>query len=435
MFFINGTWQNWSGRYKAEPKNMYAPTSINDVQRLVASQQRGETIRVTGAAHSFSPVAMPQHNMLTLHHLRGLIDVDTEHNTATFYAGTYLYEVGPLLAQHGLALANMGDIDTQTLAGVISTGTHGTGVTLGSFSSMVVRWGFVNGHGDYVSHTRSDDDLSNALHVSLGLLGILVDVTIHVVPLYSLAYTATKSDVTYELTHFEQTVRTNRHAEWFYFPGSEHIQVKKMNAVPFTERSERERQKDMRHLQLIENQAFDAICRLCTWQPKLSHRMSALSAKLISDDARTDVCYHIFPTPRSVKFVEAEYAIPLAAFPDCLRDIHKAFKQRRFDVNFPIECRTTIGERGFLSPTQHEESAFLAFHMYNKQHEHAYFRWVHELMQHYGGRAHWGKVNTYNGSTIRTQYPHIDTFLAMRQQHDPHDRFFTSVMKQMLLEH
>lgn len=435
MFSIknwHSTWQNWSGRYVASPTNFYAPTSLAELQQIVTTHARErKTIRLTGAAHSFSPVAMPDYSALSLHYMRGLIDVDAANGTATFHAGTYLYEIGPLLAQHGLALSNMGDIDTQTLGGVISTGTHGTGVTLGSFSSMVTRWGFVNGFGEYVSHTRGDDDVSKALHVSLGILGVLVDVTIRVVPLYSLHYTSEKSDFNEELAQFHDTIRSNRHAEWFYFPGSERIQVKKMNIAPLTMQTTAQRKRQQFQLQLVENNAFSAICKLCAWQPKLSHSMSALSARFVSNDSRTDVSYHVFPTPRNVKFVETEYAIPLEAFSDCMRAVHDMFKKRQFHVNFPIECRTTCGEDGFLSPTQNRESAFIAFHMYKGGDEAAYFRAVHTLMQQFDGRAHWGKVNAYTYESLQMLYPQLDTFLHVCQQHDPHNIFLTPYFKQL----
>ncbi len=160
---------------------------------------------------------------------------------ATFYAGTYLYEIGPLLEQYGLAVLNMGDIDVQSLAGVISTGTHGTGVTLGSFSSMVTKWTFVNGLGEVITHERGEDRLSEALHVSLGLLGILITVTIRVIPLYSLHYVSSRENLFSSLQTFQQDIREHRHVEWYYFPGAETIQVKKMNLLLPKYAMERER--------------------------------------------------------------------------------------------------------------------------------------------------------------------------------------------------
>lgn len=425
-------WTNWAQQYVAYPSHFYAPTSIDEICSIVkAHAQAKRTLRVTGAAHSFSPIALPQHSALSLHHLRGLISVNHQAQTATFWAGTYLYEVGPLLAAHGLALSNMGDIQEQTLAGVVATGTHGTGVTLGSFSSMVTAWSYVNGRGEYVEHRRGHDDLSQALHVSVGTLGIFVQVTLQVIPLYSLHYTSDRASLQEELLDVEQTIRNNRHVEWYYFPGSETLQRKKMNVAPLTVQSDAARKKEWLKLQLLENNAFQAISSLCKIVPRLSLPCSQLSSRLIGTSDRTDISYALFPTPRHVKFVEAEYAIPLEAFSDCLHDIHALFTRRTHDVHFPIECRTTTAEQGFLSPTRQRESAFFAFHMYKGMDEEAYFDDIHALMQKYDGHAHWGKMNRYHVEDMHTLYPQFAQFQQIRREQDPDNVFLTPYLRKI----
>ena len=432
--FHKGKWTNWSESYVAYPGELHMPTSIEQVCDIVKQHGKSKrTLRVTGAAHSFSPVAMPEHSAMSLHQLRGLIEVDPVQQTATFYAGTYLHEVGPMLEEYGLALINMGDIQEQSLAGAISTGTHGTGITLGSFSSMVVKWGFVNGVGEYIEHERANDELSEALHVSLGLLGVLVKVTIKVIPLYSLVYTSKRKALQSELANFQTVIRDNRHVEWFYFPGSEQIQVKTMNLIDPIRQSAFHKRVDELKVQLLENNAFSVASKLVKWQPKLGLHVSKLSSKLIGEVDRTSISYEIYPSPRAVKFVETEYAIPLRYFADCLQEIHGAFQRGKFNIHFPIECRTTAGEPGYLSPTQGEESAFLAFHMYKGMDESAYFDWVHKTMERYGGRPHWGKVNRYNASNIERFYPNFKRFNAIRQQHDPYNLFVTSYFRKIFL--
>lgn len=428
--FQKGFWTNWSNQYAAYPGHVYVPKTIEEVCEIVKQHALTKrTIRVTGAAHSFSPIALPEQSAMSLHNLRGLIKVDKENQTATFYAGTYLYEVGPLLEQFGFALSNMGDIQEQTLAGVLSTGTHGTGVTLGSFSSMVTKWGFVNGEGEYVEHERGDDDLSEALAVSVGLLGILVTVTIKVIPIYGLSYKSERKNFYEEINNFSKTIRENRHAEWFYFPGSETIQVKKMNMVEPKIQPVFEKAVDELKVQIVENNLFSIASKLVKLKPTLALSVSKLSSKLIGEDSRVGLSFEIFPTQRKVKFVETEYAIPLENFEACMEEVHHTFVNRNFNVHFPIECRTTAGEQGFLSPTQGKESAFIAFHMYKGMDEGAYFEWVHDLLERYGGRPHWGKVNRYNASNIEHFYPEAQKFNEIRKILDPHNIFLTKYFK------
>ena len=440
MFSVNdwrksGKWMNWSESYVAYPSEVFLPQTIEEVCTIVKQHAASKrTLRVTGAAHSFSPVALPEQSAMSLHNLRGLIEVDSEKQTATFYAGTYLHEVGPLLEQHGLALINMGDIQEQTLAGAISTGTHGTGVTLGSFSSMVTQWGYVNGEGEYLEHTRGDDDLSKALHVSVGLLGILVKVTIQVIPMYSLAYTSERKPFRDEIDNFQITIRENRHAEWFYFPGSEQIQVKTMNLVPPKRQPAWQRRIDEVKVQFLENNVFSAASKLVKLQPSLGLAVSKFSSKMIGEADRVGLSHEIYPSPRAVKFVETEYAIPLQYFDACIEEVHAMFTRRKFNVHFPIECRTTAGETGFLSPTQGQESAFMAFHMYKGMDETEYFNWVHKTLERYGGRPHWGKVNRYDKANIESFYPEVQRFNALRKANDPQGVFLTGYFKRIFAD-
>ena len=425
-------WTNWSESYLSAPSRFYAPQSVDEVCEIVKEHVLlKRTIRVTGAAHSFSPVAMPEQSALTLHNLRGLISVNNEATTATFYGGTYLYEVGPLLAAYGLALMNMGDIQQQTLAGAISTGTHGTGVTLGSFASMVTRWGIVTGEGDYIEYERDENPLSEALHISVGMLGILVTVTIQVVPLYSLAFTSERNDFYTEVQQFQQTIRQHRNVEWFYFPGSEKIQVKKMKQIAPTKQPKLQKIIDQAKNQALENGLFYIASEICKLKPSFSMAVSKLSSNLVGGDARTGFSYEIYPSPRSVKFVETEYAIPVESFEACMEEVHAMFLRKEFDVHFPIECRTTAGEMGYLSPTQGKESAFIAFHMYKGMNEVPYFNWVRTLMEKNQGRPHWGKINHYNKDNIEQFYPNASKFNEQRKQLDPYDVFSTSYFKRI----
>ncbi|MCH7322545.1 FAD-binding protein [Solibacillus sp. MA9] len=419
-------WKNWSENYVAYPSMYYAPHTIEEVCKIVKEHVvLKRTIRVTGAAHSFSPIALPEQSALSLHNMRGLIAVNKEQQTATFWAGTYLYEVGSMLAQYGFALSNMGDIQQQTLAGAISTGTHGTGIELGSFSSMVTSWGFVNGEGDYIQHERGNDALSESLHVSVGMLGILVKVTLKVVPLYSLAYTSERSNFYSEVSQFQQTIRDYRNAEWFYFPGSDYIQVKKMQSVAPVDQPKLEKFVDQVKIQALENGVFYLASEFCKFVPKASLKVSKLTSKVVGGEQRTGKSYEIYPSPRHVKFVETEYAVALSQAEACLEEVHAMFNKKKFDVHFPIEIRTTAGEVGYLSPTQGQESAFIAFHMYKGMNEDPFFDWVHETMQKYNGRPHWGKMNRYNKDNIDTYYVNAQNFNEIRKQQDPQDVFLT----------
>ncbi len=427
-------WTNWSQNEKTTPEYYHFPKSVNDIQDTVNSCRiRRTTLRVTGAAHSFSPVAKPESDAMSLDNLHGLISYDSDAMEARLWAGTYLYEATRLLASIGMALENMGDIQQQTIAGAVSTGTHGTGLALGSLSNQVIAWTWIDGKGELRHHRRADDDLSKALSLSLGMLGVLVDVTIRTVPLYSLQVKSYKRSFKTALAEWQSGIQDNRHLEWFYFPGSETVQVKETNSIPLIKQSFQSKAVDFIKIGLIETVGFKAISELCRIKPEMSRKMTDFSAKSVPTGSKEGMYYEIFPSPRLVKFTETEYAIPLHTFETCIEEIHVFLQAHPFYIHFPIECRVTAGEDAFLSPTQGKETAFLAFHMYKGMDDGPYFKWVHKLMEKYGGRPHFGKMNDLTNDKMQRLYPDLDRFLDIREQCDPNGIFMTNYLKSIFL--
>lgn len=430
-----GKWMNWSRNVVATPEYFHQPTSIKDIQQIVDSCRiRGKTIRVIGAGHSFSPVARPDDEALTLQHMRGLISVDHARMEATFWAGTYLYEAAPALASVGMALENMGDIQQQTIAGAISTGTHGTGKVFGSLSSQVIAWTWVDGNGNVMQHRRSDDDLTKAISLSLGMLGVLVKVTIRTVPLYSLSVTNERKAFRDAIEQWGTHIEKHRHLEWFYFPGTETVQVKSMDEIPLVKKGFESKFIELMKSGMIETVGFKLMSELVRARPRFARGITKFASQNIPTGTSKGFYHEIFPSPQLVKFTECEYAIPIESFEACMLEMHQFLKAHPFYVHFPIECRVTAGEDAFLSPTQGKESAFLAFHMYMGMDNRPYFKWVHSIMEKYGGRPHFGKMNNLDANLMDKLYPELHRFKEIRRKNDPEGVFLTHYFKRLIGE-
>ena len=148
MKLVGGNWVNWSGGVRCKPHALKAPN--DEVELAAAIRQAEAAVRAPGSGHSFTPVHVTDGTLLDLGQFAGLRDVDAAASVATFGAATPLWMAGPLLFERGLGLKNMGDIDRQTLAGVVSTGTHGTGRTLRNFSAEVADVRLVLASGEVV---------------------------------------------------------------------------------------------------------------------------------------------------------------------------------------------------------------------------------------------------------------------------------------------
>jgi len=417
-------WSNWAGNVKATPTYYHQPKSIQDIQDIVDSCRIREVpLRVTGAAHSFSPIAQPEDDTLSLQNFRGLISYDEELMEARVWAGTYLHEAVSILGKIGMAFENLGDIQEQSIAGAICTGTHGTGINLGSLSNQIIAWTWVDGTGKVNHHRRADDDLSKALSLSLGLMGIIIDVTIKTVPLYSLKVVSARQSFNDALEAWSTDIINYRHIEWFYFPGTDIVQVKKSSIIPFIKQGKKSKTSEYINDNVVETLAFKLISEACAFKPRLTREMTKFSAKNVPLGTKKGMYYEVLASKRKVRFTETEYAIPLNQFEIVIKEIHQFLMAHPFYVHFPIECRVTAGEDSFLSPTQGERTAYIAFHMYNRIDEGPYFKWVHNLMARYGGRPHFGKMNELTYEKMHEIYPNVEKFMAIRKKYDPNQVF------------
>ncbi|MBU6299197.1 MAG: FAD-binding protein, partial [Alphaproteobacteria bacterium] len=145
MKMVGGTWSNWSGGVSCKPRAVISPK--DDVELAAAVRKAEGRVRVLGSGHSFTPLNATDDTLIDLSSFAGLKGCDPEREVATIAAGTPLWGIGSLLHPMGFALKNMGDIDRQTLGGVVGTGTHGTGRTLGSFSADVASFRLLLANG------------------------------------------------------------------------------------------------------------------------------------------------------------------------------------------------------------------------------------------------------------------------------------------------
>lgn len=423
------TWKNWSGSVTCHPQHIVTPQTLEELTHLVqTAAEQGQKIRVVGSGHSFTPVVHTNGLLVSLDKWQGVEQVDHEKRLVTVRAGTKLSQLGRLLAELGFAQENMGDIDVQSIAGAISTGTHGTGVNLPTIAAQVAGLKMLTGRGELVSwDEQTAGDLLNAGRVSLGLLGLIVSVTLRVLPAYQLhlvSQPAALNDVLSHLTTHQQ----NRHFEFFWLPHSEVVQLKLMNQteLPPAEPGLWARFNDT----VLENQVVKLMCEVCSRWPSQTGRVNNLAGKLMSKVEKIGRSHHIFASERSVKFHEMEYNIPAAAFVDCLTELKQRIAHKWPNIHFPIECRFVRQDNIWLSPAYQRESAYIAIHVYQGQAYEPFFRDAEELFKSYHGRPHWGKMHYLTPADVHHLYPKAADFLALRHTLDPHNCFVNEHLQQ-----
>lgn len=415
-------WTNWAKNVTCKAQ-VYYPESEQDVQSIVhQAAELGQTIRVVGEGHSFSPLIQTNDCIVSLTKMRGLIAVDKTAQKATAWAGTPIKVANDALFEQGFAMINLGDIDVQSLAGATATGTHGTGLAFGNVSSEIVAFSIVTADGALRHCSETENrELFEAGRISLGALGIITKMTFNIAPTYKLEYTSAPGDFEETMQQIEQLNATNRNFEYYYFPHSETLQLKISNPT----------EKPVQHNHIaaylndvfMENGALQIVCDLGTWFPKLHRFIGRNMAKAVPKKTIVDHSHKIYATIRWVRFKEMEYNIPLEHFDACMRRVKAMVETGKYEVFFPIECRFVKGDDCWLSPAYQRDSAYIAVHVPAKAPHETYFRDMEALFMEYDGRPHWGKMHTRTAENLRTTYPQWDDFLALRQQLDPKGLF------------
>jgi len=417
-------WRNWTGDQSCRPAGHRRPASAEELAAAVeAAAREGRRVRVAGAGHSFSDLVCTDGLMLSLDRLAAVLDVDRSSGLVRVQGGITIRRLSQELAPHGLALENLGDIDAQTIAGAISTATHGTGARLGNLSAQVVELALVLADGSTLEcSAQRDREVFRAARVGLGSLGVISEVTLRCVPSFTLRGVDAPAPLAETLERFEELALGNDHFEFFVFPHADTALTRTNNRTGESARP-RGRVSAYANDVVLTNHAFELFCRAGRRLPGRIPRINRLVTRLAGRSERVDASAAIFASPRLVRFTEMEYALPREQTATAVRRVMEVVEQRGFAVPFPIEARTVAADDAFLSTAAGRDSGFVAVHMYRGMPWEPYFRAAEEIMDELGGRPHWGKRHFQTAATLSSRYPEWDRFQAVRARLDPEGRF------------
>ncbi len=426
------TWRNWAGNESARPRRMARPRSAEEVADEVRrAGTDGLTVRMAGTGHSFTPAAVTDGVLLRPGALTRIRSVDAAAGLATAEAGCPLRVLNAELLARGLSLANMGDIQVQTVAGAIQTGTHGTGRDIGGMAAQVAGLELVLADGTIVTCSADSPRLFDAARVGLGALGILTAVTFKVVPSFLLEAREKPMRWSEVITRLDELTSENEHFEFYWFPHTEGCLTKRNNRSAGPPRP-LPRTRYLLDDEFLSNTVFGIACRLGHMVPAVIKPVNAMAGKALGSRTYVDAAYRVFTSPRRVRFKEQEYAIPRESLAGVLAEVRALFARRDWRISFPIEVRVTPGDDPWLSTAYRRDSAYIAIHVFHASPHQEYFRDVEAVMTAAGGRPHWGKMHTRSAEYLRQAYPKHEDFVALRDELDPERRFGNAYLAQVL---
>lgn len=383
-------WTNWVGNQRFHARRVYRPGSEEDVRGAFAEILRGpRRARVAGAGHSFTPLVETAGAVLDLSRLDGVVACDRRRRTARIRGGTLIRDLGEPLWASGLALPNQGDIDTQTIAGAIATGTHGSGTTSGSLSSTLIGGRLVTPRGEVID-LAADPALLRAAKVSLGMLGALSEVTLQLVEAYHLDEEVVIMAPEEVLDRWSDLLARHRHFSFFFLP---------------TERS-----ASLYGLHRAGNAAGQCFVKLY---------QTAEGSALTDSGHRVDRSYRIYPNEFAPNFHEMEYMMALSDGPAVFEEVRDLVCHRHPECDYPVEVRFVGADDGLLSPFAGRESVVISVSGEPGRDYWPFLRDVDAIFARYDGRPHWGKLHFLDRARTEALYPELDAFRAIRAELDP----------------
>lgn len=415
-------WRNWSGSQQCYPAARKAPSTVEELQELVVNAPG--VVRPVGAGHSFMPLVPTDDTIVSLSRLSGVVDHNPADKTARIWAGTRLGDIGGPLAERGQALINMPDIDEQSLAGALATATHGTGASLGCMSSYVEGLQLLTANGELLECSAHENaDIFKAAQVGLGALGIVTLLRMRNESLYRLRRETEWMPVEDILSQVDKLADNNRNFEFYYIPfsGMGFTDVHNITDEPPSRTEEMDQNDGANTLKSIRD--------WLSWSPKI--RELILSSYMNSIDKEVVVAnsWENYAKERNVRFNEMEYHLPRESLVPAFKEIRAEVENNFPEVFFPFEVRVVKSDDIWLSPFSGRESCSIAVHRFFQEDFKPLYAAVEPIFKKYGGRPHWGKLNTLSGGELAKLYPHWQDFSAVRQQLDPNGKFLNPYLK------
>lgn len=432
---MTAKWRNWARTEESRPVLEVAPRTIDQVVLAIQrARETGHVLKPIGASHSFTAIGATDGVRLSMEGLRGLVDVDLERGRVTLWGGTHLWELPSILDPLGLALENMGDVDRQTITGATSTGTHGTGLGFGGISTQIVGATLITGTGEILDiNENQNSELLPAIALGLGALGVIVTVTIQCVPRFLLRAVEAPAPFEEILESYEDRNRAADHFEFYWFPHTESTRTKTNTRLPI-DSGANPLGKVAKFVdeEVVNNVMLGAVVGFERFVPSTTPTINRTIETVSSSRDYSDVSYRVFITNRRVRFREMEYALPLDAVPNALRELRAMIDRKGYRISFPVEVRAAAADNLLLSTAHGRESGYIAVHRYWRDPDHEYFREAEAILKAHDGRPHWGKMHTRDADSLRATYPKFDEFVAVRNRLDP-DRVFANPYLQQVL--
>lgn len=400
--------RNWAGNIAFNARQVIQPAGLEELQAIVRQADR---LRVLGSGHSFNRIADTDGVLVSLSGLSGIRSLDPAARTVTIWSGTTYAQLLPALHTAGYALENLASLPHVTVAGAISTATHGSGNGNRNLAAAVAGLELVTADGEIIGRRRGEADFDGMV-VGLGALGIVSALMLDIVPAFDIRQTV-YLDLPLQtlLANFDAVTGAAYSVSLFTRWQGDHIDQVWLKALatagkPAATLFGARAAESQRH-PLPGMDAGNCTPQMGVagpWHERLLHFPIGFLASAGAE-------------------LQSEYFVSRTAANEAIRALHAA--QELFaPALYASEIRTIAGDDLWLSTAEGQD--MVGFHFTWKPEWDRTLqavRSVEEALGPFAPRPHWAKVFAMPGAAIRSRYPRLADFMALADRLDPRGKF------------
>ncbi len=431
-------WTNWSKSFSSYPDSIAYPSSEVALISLVEkAKEKQSKIKVIGDGHSCATIGETHSGVLvSLKNYNKVISFDPNTLQLKVQAGISLREISQFLDQKKAAMSNLGTIDSQTISGAISTGTHGSGLLFGAVDQQVESIELLKADGEIIEVSKTKNtELFETVRVGLGAFGIISSVTIKAVPKFNLEVKTRPMSFNTMLKSMDLVHKADYMRFW-WVPHTENVQYWEAQKTD-KKSSAPTKFKDWYYDIFLGNIFHEFGLWITSFFPKKVKVLNRLMSKwlLESKNVRIGTSHSMFTIPINVKQSVMEYGIPLEHTAAVMQEIKTLIDSKDYNVHMPIEIRFAPKNDALLSMGYGRETCYIGIISYkpfgkNIPHD-TYYEGVHNIFAKYEGRPHWAKKHFYTPTGLAATYPGWEQFSKSKKELDPESMFENDYLKHL----
>ncbi|NGO55671.1 D-arabinono-1,4-lactone oxidase [Allomesorhizobium camelthorni] len=413
-------WVNWFGNQRCVAHRIEYPTTEAAVQEAVGrAVDQGLSIRVIGGGHSLTPVVLTDGVLLNITPAQD-IAVDLSQQTARIAAGHMVHHVADRLWDAGAALKNLGELKAATMVGAVSTGVHGTGIELPCLAASVRGARLVTADGSVVNITEADSELLRAVKISLGMLGVITELTVTTLPAYRLHERSFYCSANELADRWDELAHTNRHFSFFYLPDAAAVlwysgvvpQI--MTALGGTGETA-----------MLDSPTSGDTC-LVTVRDLVD---VGSPAPTLRSGERCDRMDRILTYDFTSPYREIEFAIPFEIGARTFLELRGRLRKNYPAYDHPVLVRFAAEDDSMLSWLRGGPKVIFSL---TDDADAPYDRMLADFENFFderGALPHWGKEHSLNVARLRRLKPEFEHFRTIRRELDPRGIFLNDHLR------